>query len=115
MAVRFKTLVTVGSICAGLLVSAGLLVQTGCGGGSADVAPPVPVPVADVTEIFVSPSGDDANAGTLAAPVKSFERAQTLLRAQIHKGSPYGCVVAPIPAPHRWSSMRSIPDQLIVL
>lgn len=88
MAVRFKTLVTVGSICAGLLVSAGLLVQTGCGGGSADVAPPVPVPVADVTEIFVSPSGDDANAGTLAAPVKSFERAQTLLRAQISRGLP---------------------------
>ncbi len=90
MAVRFNTYVTVGSICAGLFAAAGLLVQTGCGGGggSADVAPPVQVPVADVTEIFVSPTGNDANEGTLAAPVKSFERAQTLLRAQIARGLP---------------------------
>ena len=70
MMLRFKTLVTVGSVCAILLVGAGVLVQTGCGGGSgsAVVAPTTP-PVADVTEIFVSLSGDDANAGTLLAPV----------------------------------------------
>ncbi len=89
MEIRFKTLLAVGSICVGLLVGAGLLVQTGCGGGgSSDVAPPVQVPVTDITEIYVSPTGNDANEGTLAAPVKSFERAQTLLRAQIARGLP---------------------------
>jgi hypothetical protein len=42
----------------------------------------------NITEIFVSPSGDDTNAGTLAAPVRTLQHAQTLLRAQIARGLP---------------------------
>ena len=30
--------------------------------------------------VFVSPTGDDANAGTQAAPVKTVQRAQALVR-----------------------------------
>ncbi len=42
----------------------------------------------NVTEIFVSPSGDDTNAGDLAAPVRTLVQAQVLLRAQIARGLP---------------------------
>jgi hypothetical protein len=42
----------------------------------------------NITEIFVSPYGDDANAGTLAAPVRTLPQAQVLLRAQIARGLP---------------------------
>jgi hypothetical protein len=87
MVFRFRTLVTVGSVCAISLAGAFLLVQAGCGGGGAAVTSSVP-PVADVSEIFVSLAGDDANAGTLAAPVRTLERAQVLLRAQIARGLP---------------------------
>jgi hypothetical protein len=34
-------------------------------------------------EIFVSPAGDDANAGTLAEPVRTIQRAQTLARLAV--------------------------------
>jgi hypothetical protein len=90
----FKTIFTVGTTCAMLLIGAVALVQAGCGGGGSvgsDV-PPAQLPVADITEIYVSPSGDDANAGTLASPVRSFERAQAVLRAQLLKGIPTGGV-----------------------
>ncbi len=41
-----------------------------------------------VEEVFVSPSGDDANLGTLAAPFKTLEQARSVVRAQIAAGLP---------------------------
>ncbi|HQF38816.1 MAG TPA: right-handed parallel beta-helix repeat-containing protein [Opitutaceae bacterium] len=41
-------------------------------------------------EYFVSPTGNDTNAGTKAAPFKTFTKAQSVVRAQIKAGMPAG-------------------------
>lgn len=54
----------------------------GAAPGRASASAPAPAAAAGITgDVYLSPSGNDANAGTAAAPVRTVQRAQTLIRA----------------------------------
>ncbi|MBK9990338.1 MAG: right-handed parallel beta-helix repeat-containing protein [Verrucomicrobia bacterium] len=92
----------------GLFAAALLCGLTACGGGGSKSAqaptpttptPPTP-PIPPITptpparvygaEFTVSPTGDDKNPGTTAAPFKTLEKARDAVRAAIAKGVPAG-------------------------
>jgi hypothetical protein len=79
-----KQLISVTSIALAILASLWI------GYGNASNLPSAGPLFGEITEIFVSPVGDDANAGTVDAPVKTLERAQVLLRTQIARALPVG-------------------------
>jgi len=61
----------------------------GGGGGTADVtATPTLAPVVATEDVFVSPTGDDASAGTVDKPFKTLEQARSAVRAKIVRGLP---------------------------
>src|SRR4051794_24634460 len=66
---------TVGAACASLLTAAGLLAAAGQASGA-----PATVAGNLAGNIYVSPTGSDANPGTQSAPVQTVGRAQALVR-----------------------------------
>lgn len=67
----------------------GIPVTSGGGGtGGGGTPNPVDGPGSYGFEVYVSPSGSDADAGTAEKPFLSFEQARTAVRAQIAKGLP---------------------------
>lgn len=61
---------------------------SGAASGAASPSPsPSPTPVASVGDVYVAPTGDDSNAGTLVAPKRTIQNALTFASGQYGAGA----------------------------